>query len=181
MKKHRYLKKPNKVIANRRKDEKRLLIAFIGVIWLLTVVLIYFCPKSAPSKSIVYLEGKSFLNNTVRNSLAKQGFTEVQIESDNTHGLFLAFAVPPGMSDEKAIETVKPIIQRKGCSVRSVNRFSQNRGFMVLVDYYNQSIGTITFLKGENLNDYLILKGELRSKPKLAVIIDDFGYSNGEV
>lgn len=181
MKKTRYLKKPYKIIANRRKDEKRLLFAFIGVIWLLTVVLIYFYPKSAPSKSIVYLEGRSFLNNTVRNSLARQGFNEIQIESDNTHGLFLAFAVPPGMSDKEAIETVKPIIQRKGCSVRSVNRFNQNRGFIVLVDYYNQSIGTITFLKGENINDYLILKGELRSKPKLAVIIDDFGYSNGEV
>jgi len=181
MKLIRYLKKPNKVIANRRKDERRLIVAFIGVIWLLTVILVYFYPKSAPSRGIVHLEGHSYLNNTVRTTLAKNGFSEIQIDSDNSSGLFLAFAIPADKTTDKAIEVIKPLVQQSGCTIRSINRFSHNRGFMVMVDYYNQSIGTLTFLQGENINDFLVLKGELRQKPKLAIVIDDFGYSNSEV
>ncbi|MFH1250702.1 MAG: divergent polysaccharide deacetylase family protein [bacterium] len=181
MKLIRYLKKPNKVIANRRKDERRLMAAFIGVVWLLVVILIYFYPKSAPSRGIVQLEGRSFLNNTVRTTLAKYGFSEIQIDSDKSSGLLLAFAIPANKSTDAAIEAIKPLVQQNGCTIRSINRFSQNRGFMVMVDYYNQSIGTLTFLQGENINDYLILKGAPRQKPKLAIVIDDFGYSNSEV
>ncbi len=181
MKMIRYLKKPNKVVANRRKDEKRLLLTFIGVLWLLAVILIYFYPKSAPSRGIVNLEGRSVLNNKVRNALAKNGFREIQLETDNSSGLVLAFAVPARMTDDAALESIQGIVQRNGCTIQSVSHFSQNRGFMTLIDYYNQSVGTLTFLKGENFNDYLILKGELRRKPKLAIVIDDFGYSNSDV
>ncbi|MDO9548078.1 MAG: divergent polysaccharide deacetylase family protein [Candidatus Marinimicrobia bacterium] len=181
MKLIRYLKKPNKVIANRRKDEKRLLAAFIGVIWLLIIILIYFYPKSAPSRGIMHLEGRYFLNNTVRTTLAKNGFSEIKIDSDNSSGLFLAFTIPAGKSTDAAIEAIKPLVQHSGCTIRSINRFDQNRGFIIMVDYYNQSIGSLTFLQGENINDYLVLKGELRQKPKLAIVIDDFGYSNSEV
>ncbi len=181
MKLIRYLKKPNKVIANRRKDERRLMAAFIGVVGLLAVILIYFYPKSAPSRGIVQLEGRSFLNNTIRTTLAKNGFSEIKIDSDNSSGLLLAFSIPANKSTDEAIEAIKPLVQQSGCTIRSINRFSQNRGFMVMVDYYNQSIGTLTFLQSENTNDYLVLKGELRQKPKLAIVIDDFGYSNSDV
>jgi len=181
MKLIRYLKKPNKVIANRRKDERRLMAAFIGVVGLLAVILIYFYPKSVPSRGIVQLEGRSFLNNTIRTTLAKNGFSEIKIDSDNSSGLLLAFSIPANKSTDEAIEAIKPLVQQSGCTIRSINRFSQNRGFMVMVDYYNQSIGTLTFLQSENTNDYLVLKGELRQKPKLAIVIDDFGYSNSDV
>jgi len=181
MKLIRYLKKPNKVIANRRKDERRLMAAFIGVVGLLAVILIYFYPKSAPSRGIVQLEGRSFLNNTIRTTLAKNGFSEIKIDSDNSSGLLLAFSIPANKSTDEAIEAIKPLVQQSGCTIRSINHFSQNRGFMVMVDYYNQSIGTLTFLQSENTNDYLVLKGELRQKPKLAIVIDDFGYSNSDV
>jgi len=181
MKLIRYLKKPNKVIANLRKDERRLMAAFVGVIGLLAVILIYFYPKSAPSRGIVQLEGRSFLNNTIRKTLAKNGFSEIQIDSDKSSGLLLAFAIPANKSTDAAIELIKPLVQQSGCTIRSINRFSQNRGFMLMIDYYNQSIGTLTFLQGDKTNDYLVLKGELRQKPKLAIVIDDFGYSNSDV
>jgi len=181
MKSIRYLKKPNKVIANRRKDEKRLMLAFIGVIGLLAAILIYFYPKATPSRTSIHIEGRTLLNNTIRNAIAASGFSEIQIESDNSNGLFLAFSIPADKSTSDAIETIKPIIRQRGCAIRNINRFSQNRGFLAIVDYYNQSIGTLAFLKGESSNDYLILKGQLHRKPKLAVIIDDFGYSNNDV
>ncbi|MCD6440847.1 MAG: divergent polysaccharide deacetylase family protein [Candidatus Marinimicrobia bacterium] len=177
----RYLKKPNKVVANRRKDEKRLLVAFIGIICLLAVILIYFYPKSAPSKSVMYREGRAFIKTTVRHSLARMGLKEINLANDNPKELILAFEIPQQMSNDQVIETIKPIIQRKGCVIRSVNRFTQARGFAVVIDYYNQPIGTISFLKGRNLEEYQILKGELRRKPKLAIIIDDFGYGNNAV
>jgi polysaccharide deacetylase 2 family uncharacterized protein YibQ len=169
------------MVANRRKDEKRLICAFIGVLWIFIAVLIYFYPKSAPSKGIVHLEGVSVLNNQVRNALAKNGFSEIQLEKDNGSGLVLAFAIPAPMTSEAALTAIRDIIQRNGCTVQNVNYFSQQRGFMTLIDYYNQPIGTLTFLRSDDYNDYLILKGKLRRKPKLAIVIDDFGYSNSDV
>lgn len=177
----RYLKKPNRVVANRRKDEKRLAVIFVGILGLLSLILLYFYPQSAPSRSLIHLEGHSFLNKTIRTELAAKGFAEVQIDSDKSSGLILAFTIPTDVTPEAALKMIKPVVERDGCTIRNINRFSENRGFMVMVDYYNQSVGAITFLRSERPGDYFVLKGELRQKPKLAIIIDDFGYSNNEI
>lgn len=181
MKINRYLKKPDRVVANRRKDEKRLTAVFIGILGLLTLILLYFYPRSAPSRSIIHLEGRTILNNRIKAELAAQGFSEIQIESDESSSLILAFKIPGDMTVDAAVKMIGPLVQRDGCSVRHINRFANGRGFIAMVDYYNQSLGAITFLSDVQPRDYYILKGELRQKPKLAIIIDDFGYSNNDV
>lgn len=177
----RYLKKSYKVIANRRKDEQRLLIAFLVVLLMLSVVLVYFYPRSASSKSLLLYEGRVFINSTLRRALMEKGFREIKIGADSSPEPVLTFEIPLRLNEEQALTILRQLIRRKGGTLRSVNRLTQASGFTVIIDYYGQVIGSVLLLKGSELADDQLWRREVRRQPRLAIIIDDFGYSNNEV
>jgi polysaccharide deacetylase 2 family uncharacterized protein YibQ len=177
----RYLKKSYKVIANRRKDEKRLLVAFLGVLLMLSAVLVYFFPRSAPSKSLIIYEGRTFFNTTLRQALVEKGFKEIKVAATDSQKPALIFEIPPQQSEEQALIILRQLIHRKACSLHSVHRLSQTPGFTAVIDYGGLAIGSVTLLKGGGLADYQFWPKEIRPQPQLAVVIDDFGFSNNEV
>lgn len=181
MKRIRYLRKPHRLVIKRRRDERRLATIFIGVLVILLAALCYYYPRVIPSKSLMYREGQHYLRNFVRPRLARGGFREVQIDSDLADQINLAFEFPEHGDDQRIIDQVKAILHQKNLAIRKINQFTSDRGFLVFVDYYQQPAGSISFLKGANLADFRIKRGDLLRKPRLAILIDDFGYSNNEV
>jgi polysaccharide deacetylase 2 family uncharacterized protein YibQ len=158
-----------------------LLIAFVGVLLMLSAVLVYFFPRSAPSKSLILYEGRAFFSITLRHALVEKGFREIKGSANDSQKPVLSFAIPPQLSEEQALTILRQIIRRKACTLHSINRLSQAAGFTAIIDYCGQTIGSITLLKGSDLSDYRLWRKAARPQPQLAIIIDDFGFSNSEV
>jgi len=121
------------------------------------------------------------LSNEVKRALIKKGLTEIAIKSDDKSQISVAFEVPEKWKDKILKEFVKSTLARTGLSISKISNFSMNRGFIVYVNYYNEPVGSISFIRGKGFTDLRLIHGDIKYKPKLIVIIDDFGYSNNDV
>ena len=177
----RYLKKPFKTVANRRKDERRLSLIFIVLILLFSSILFFFVPKALPTKSLIHHEGQLALKNVGRKMLIKKSLTEITINSDDKSQISIAFEFPKKENDKTLKKFVKSQLTHSGLSISKISNLTMNKGFIVYVDYYSEPVGFIAFIKGKAFTDLQLIRGDLKYKPKLVVIIDDFGYSNNDV
>jgi len=148
---------------------------------MLSAVLVYFVPRSAPSKSLILYEGRTFFSTTLRRALIEKGFREIKGGFDDAHQPILSFEIPTQLSEEQALTILRQIVRRKACTLHSIDRLPQTTGFTAIIDYCGQAIGSITLLKGSELSDYRLWRKAAKPQPQLAIIIDDFGFSNNEV
>ena len=170
----RYLKEPYKIVLRRRTDEKRLRLAFIILLFLFLVVL---------SKSFIRSEGSSRLLEDFRNSLFEKGVTEIKLDSEfsQTGGVTLAFTFPADVDKKTFVESLRLYLSEFSLAISDIEDFTEIHGFKVDVIFYQVSIGEIFFLRADDVRDLQLFSRRVLKKPKLAVIIDDFGYSDNEV
>lgn len=176
----RYLKKPIRVSANRRRDEKRLLWLFVIVILLLAFLLIYFIPRVVPTAHRIYNEGVNKFSKHFKNILLEKGFQEIEADFESPDQVVLIFKFPDARDDEIVKRAVESQLRRQGLSIDKVVNLTSG-GFIYYVSYFHQPIGSVSFVKGKSINEIERILLKIQEKPKLAIIIDDFGYSNGEV
>ena len=171
----RYLKRPIKVVSRRRKDEKRLRWIFIMHLPVFCFILIYFFPLSSPTKSSIYNEGTYRLQNIFRERLTKAGMSCLSADDQYSN---LIFSLPDEAEDKDYIDMASSHLHKSGLKLRKIGNFTGNRGFKLFVDFYQEPVGTATFIRGD-IESLLTL--EEQQRPKIAIIIDDFGYSNNDV
>jgi len=182
MNKIRYLKKPQKVVAKRRNDQKQLRLIFIGISLILITLLLYLAPRAKPTQSIISYEAQTRLNQQVRTALVREmGLKGIQIKSDVKDQLALAFNLPDRFNKLELQQKIKERLAENGFSVRKTINLSRNRGFTFYVDYQTHAVGSLSFIKGGDFSDFAIYQGQLKQKPQLSIVIDDFGYSNNDV
>ncbi len=182
MHKIRYLKKPQKVVAKRRSDQKHLRLIFIGISLILISLLLYLAPRAKPTQSIINYEAQARLNKQVRTALVREmDLTGIQIKSDVKDQLALAFNLPEQYDKLAFQKKIKDLLQKNGFTVRKTINLSRNRGFTFYLDYQTHAVGSLSFIKGGDFSDFAIYKGQLKQKPRLSIVIDDFGYSNNAV
>jgi polysaccharide deacetylase 2 family uncharacterized protein YibQ len=176
----RYLKKPVRVSANRRKDERRLLWLFVIIILLLGLLLAYFIPRVVPTAHHIYNEGVNKFSKHFKNVLLEKGFQEIETDFESPDQVVLVFKFPDARDDEIVKKAVASQLRRQGLSIDKVVNLTGG-GFLYYVSYFSQPIGSVSFVKGESINEVERILLKIEEKPRLAIIIDDFGYSNNEV
>ncbi|MCK9243803.1 MAG: divergent polysaccharide deacetylase family protein [Candidatus Marinimicrobia bacterium] len=179
MKTSRYLKKPTKVIKKRRRDEKRLGALFLTMVAVLIVLLAYFLPKSAPSRSMLFSEGKNRLVENVRAYLQQQGYHELKGSAVAPGRVTLSYELPASEDKDLLAKKVNNYLKRQGFFVKKVDNIAKDAGFTIFVDFQTIPIGTLAFIRLDKPS--AVRAPLLAIKPKLVIVIDDFGYSNQEV
>ncbi len=175
----RYLKKPTKVIKKRRQDQKRLGTLFLTVVGFLLVLMVYFLPKSAPSKSMLFYEGKNRLVQNTRAYLQRQGYHELKNSILTSDRVALVYELPGGIDRNVLTANLSKYLKPQGFSVKKIDLLAADAGFTLFIDFQNVPIGTLAFLKPTG--SLTVTSPMLAQKPKLVIIIDDFGYSNQDV
>jgi len=179
MKTSRYLKKPSKIIKRRCQDEKRLGALFLTMIGIFLVLVVYFLPKSAPSRSMLFYEGKGRLVENARTYLQRQGYHEIKSSVVTSNRVALAYEFPGGADPNALAGKVNNYLKQQGFSVKKIDHLSANAGFTIFIDFQTVPVGTLAFIAATA--PATVTTSALTQKPKLVIIIDDFGYSNQEV
>ena len=174
-----YLKKPSKIVEKRHRDEKRLNALFSTVIGMQIILLVYFLPKMAPSRANLFSEGKSRLINVARPFLLERGCQEIKSSSVATDRVSLIFELPASRDCELLAQQVSAYLNEHGFMVKKIDNLVKETGFTLFVDFQHIPIGTLAFIKTDR--PYSARMPISGVKPKLAIIIDDFGYTNREI
>jgi len=174
-----YLKKPSKIVEKRHRDEKRLNALFSTVIGMQIILLVYFLPKMAPSRANLFSEGKIMLINVARPFLLERGCQEIKSSSVATDRVSLIFELPAGRDCELLAQQVSAYLNEHGFMVKKIDNLVKETGFTLFVDFQHIPIGTLAFIKTDR--PYPARMPISGVKPKLAIIIDDFGYTNQEI
>ncbi|MFH1214333.1 MAG: divergent polysaccharide deacetylase family protein [Candidatus Neomarinimicrobiota bacterium] len=179
MKTNRYLKKSTRVIRKRRQDEKRLGALFTTVVGVLVVLLIYFLPKSLPSRSMLFYEGKTRMAENTRIYLRQQGYRELSVSAVAPTRVALAYEMPAGADQDQIVKNLTKHLKLQGFSVKKTDHLAAGSGFTIFIDFQTIPIGTIAFIK--TAAEPGISAPSVAQRPKLVLVIDDFGYSNQDV
>lgn len=179
MKTNRYLKKSTRVIRKRRQDEKRLGALFTTVVGVLVVLLIYFLPKSLPSRSMLFYEGKTRMAENTRIYLRQQGYRELSVSAVAPTRVALAYEMPAGADQDQIVKNLTKHLKLQGFSVKKTDHLTAGSGFTIFIDFQTIPIGTIAFIK--TAAEPGISAPSVVQRPKLVLVIDDFGYSNQDV
>jgi len=176
----KYQKKPVKKIEHRRQDEKRLTFLFVTVVSILVFILLYYLPKAAPSRDILLHEGRGLLSKT-RLQFVTSGFKETRMNTAPDGQISMTFEIPENRDALWAFGIVENRLDANRLTVRDTVFMANNQGFKFYVNYFTQPVGVMTFLREEKLLIQPSPGVTVPAKPRLVVIIDDFGYSDNEV
>ncbi len=165
----------------KRRDEQRLGTLYGIFVLMFVVLIIYFLPLSTPSKSWLFYEGKTLLLDDARNFLREKGLKELATTSKMPDKVAMNFELPPGNNGQALLAATKAFLTRKGFQVRKIDHLTTAGGFTIFVDYQTVPVGSIAFivLAPTTATPRPVIPPLAR--PRLVIIIDDFGYSNGEV
>jgi len=174
-----YLRKPAKIVEKRHQEEKRLSALFSAVIGMQIILLIYFLPKTAPSRNLLFNDGKNRLAEVARPYLQERGYREIKSSSVTSDRVSLVYEMSAGSDRELLAKQVSDYLNKHDFTVKKMDNLVEDTGFTLFVDFQNIPIGTLAFIKTERFFGTKPPVSE--AKPKLAIIIDDFGYTDQEI
>ncbi len=130
-------------------------------------------------------QGRNIIATQVRPHLKTIGF----IEKDSLiidHDYLLVFTKVKDNNSINIISKITNILKNRNLIAGKLNLFPDNKGFSLSVMYKNIDVGKIAFFLLDTLkvsqtfkNNIIDKPGKL-NKPRLAIVIDDFGYSSGK-
>jgi polysaccharide deacetylase 2 family uncharacterized protein YibQ len=97
----------------------------------------------------------------------------------SSHRVALAFELLEGADVGQLSASISDYLKKQGFSVKKIDHLAANSGFTIFIDFQNVPVGTLAFIKTASPPG--IVASALARRPKLVLIIDDFGYSNQEV
>jgi len=180
----RYLKKPYGEVLKKIKDENRLRYIFILIILTIGFIVYYFMPVSKPSDSYILAEGYRRFVFKVKSDLIKNGFHYVDIKRFKKVTLpkgTMVYEIDESRSLIESEKTVFRILNRNGYEVYKRSQIGENQGYVYFVSYSKKPTGYILVLKKDNLGLIRYFSKEFLIKPRIAIIIDDFGYGYNDI
>lgn len=176
-----YLKSSKHVVQKRRRDEQRLGLLFGIVVSILLMLLIYYLPKTAPTRSQLFAEGKAFLTGEVRTLLLNQGLTEIKTSTASAAQVSLGFVLPAECNQQSFYSQLERYLRQRRFKTHFAAHLATDNGFTIFVNYQDIPIGSIAFYQKIKPEETIAPPVVEAYKPRIAIVIDDFGNSDNEV
>jgi len=174
----RYLQKPFGIVLRRIRDEKRLRIIFIsllGVLLLLVALAIWY---PAEQEDLDLRRGKYILNTEIKKLLIRTGLKEMRVHYIPSRQISLAFSYPADTDLQALLDYLAKELKTREFTVYGTDSVHDGEGAVVFVEYHNRAVGMLSILPAELDEPIAVNQARIQRKPKLVIIIDDFGYSN---
>lgn len=179
----RYLKSSYGVILRKIKDEKRLKYLFLLLLGIIAFLVYYFFPVSRPSDSYILAEGYRKYIIKIKEDIKKKGLEFVDIGRLKGIELpkgTLVIEIGYGQSFKETEQVLFRVLIRNGFDV--YKRLPvEDKGFIYFVSYSGKPVGYLILLKKGFRELLKSITDSFFKKPRIAVIIDDFGYGYDEV
>ncbi|MCD6099755.1 MAG: divergent polysaccharide deacetylase family protein [Candidatus Marinimicrobia bacterium] len=179
----RYLKSPYGIILRKIRDEKRLKYLFLVLLGVIAFLVYYFFPVSRPSESYILAEGYRKYVIKIKEDIKRKGFELVDISKlkgiDLPKGT-LVFEIGYEQSLKEREQVLFKVLARNGFEV--YKRLPvEEKGFVYFVSYSGKPVGYFILMRKGYRELLKSVTDSFFRKPRIAVIIDDFGYGYDEV
>jgi len=128
---------------------------------------------------MLFYEGKNRLIENTRSYLQQLGYHELKGTVIAADRVSLVFELPSAEDKNRLASKIIDYFKRQGFTVEKIDNLAEEAGFTIFIDFQTVPIGTLAFIRTPKLAGYR--EPISAPKPKLVIIIDDFGYSNQEV
>lgn len=175
-----YLKNPRHTVVQRRRTERRLSVLYgLTILFFGSLLVIYF-PKTTAQRNQLLQEGRHRLQTRIHEPLVARGVLPLgQPAQTALPPLNFTYELPDRQSFTELQSWVETLLAQNGFQFKRSRALTTGDSYKVLVSYYDLPLGSLTFHKPETSAPSPTARPVVAAR--IAIVIDDFGYSQNEI